>query len=120
MAFRVLSESEVNTLSERQKKLYLEELELYQERCAFVDRIEELGNVHYPEIRPKYVFLSRIEPDKIDGVINVEESQIVLENVFLPEMLDEKDDVKKMEKMTLELRRHIKSRKTMGLLFPKR
>ena len=67
MAFRVLSESEVNTLSERQKKLYLEELELYQERCAFVDRIEEL------------------------------------ENVFLPEMLDEKDDVKKMEKMTLEL-----------------
>ncbi len=36
------------------------------------------------------IFLSRIEPDKIDGVINVEESQIVLENVFLPEMLDEK------------------------------
>ena len=90
MAFRVLSESEVNTLSERQKKLYLEELELYQERCAFVDRIEELENVHYPEIRPKYVFLSRIEPDKIDGVINVEESQIVLENVFLPEIVRRK------------------------------
>ena len=39
MAFRVLSENEVNTLSERQKKLYLEELQLYHERCTFVDRI---------------------------------------------------------------------------------
>lgn len=119
MAFRVLSESEVNTLSERQKKLYLEELELYQERCAFVDRIEELENVHYPEIRPKYVFLSRIEPDKIDGVINVEESQIVLENVFLPEMLDEKDDVKKMEKMTLELSKAYQIEKNNGIIIPK-
>lgn len=119
MAFRVLSESEVNTLSERQKKLYLEELQLYHERCTFVDRIEELENVHYPEIRPQYVFLSRIEPDKVDGVINVEESQIVLENVFSPEMLDEKYDVKKMENMTLELSRAYQIEENNGIIIPK-
>jgi len=119
MAFRVLSENEVNTLSERQKKLYLEELQLYHERCTFVDRIEELENVHYPEIRPQYVFLSRIEPDKVDGVINVEESQIVLENVFSPEMLDEKYDVKKMENMTLELSRAYQIEKNNGIIIPK-
>lgn len=119
MAFRVLSENEVNTLSERQKKLYLEELQLYHERCTFVDRIEELENVHYPEIRPQYVFLSRIEPDKVDGVINVEESQIVLENVFSPEMLDEKYDVKKMENMTLELSRAYQIEENNGIIIPK-
>lgn len=119
MAFRVLSENEVNTLSERQKKLYLEELQLYHERCTFVDRIEELENVHYPEIRPQYVFLSRIEPDKVDGVINVEESQIVLENVFSPEMLDEKYDVKKMENMILELSRAYQIEENNGIIIPK-
>lgn len=119
MAFRVLSENEVNTLSERQKKLYLEELQLYHERCTFVDRIEELENVHYPEIRPQYVFLSRIEPDKVDGVINVEESQIVLENVFSPEMLDEKYDVKKLENMTLELSRAYQIEENNGIIIPK-
>lgn len=119
MAFRVLSENEVNTLSERQKKLYLEELQLYHERCTFVDRIEELENVHYPEIRPQYVFLSRIEPDKVDGVINVEESQIVLENVFSPEMLEEKYDVKKMENMTLELSRAYQIEENNGIIIPK-
>ena len=63
--------------------------------------------------------LSRIEPDKVDGVINVEESQIVLENVFSPEMLDEKYDVKKMENMTLELSRAYQIEENNGIIIPK-
>lgn len=63
--------------------------------------------------------MSRIEPDKVDGVINVEESQIVLENVFSPEMLDE-NMMSKMENMTLELSRAYQIEENNGIIIPKR
>lgn len=105
MAFRELTENEVNMLNERQKQLYMEELELYRERCALVDRIEVLENVKYPEIKPKYVFLSKIKASKVNEIRNIEEPKVIIDKVFSPEMkmIKGKENVGQLENVITQL-----------------
>lgn len=103
MAFRELTENEVNMLSERQKQLYLEELELFRERCAFVDRIEELENIKYPEIKPKYVFLSKVKANEAIDISNIKDSKIVIDKVFSPNTIDGKENAGQLEYMIQQM-----------------
>lgn len=103
MAFRELTDNEVNMLSERQKQLYLEELELYRERCAFIDRIEELEEIEYPEIKPKYVYLSKIKANKAIDVSDINDSKIVIDKVFSPKTIDGKENAGQLESIIGQL-----------------
>lgn len=97
MAFKVLTEEELKNLNDREKQLYNEEFELYNERCLFVDRIEKLEKVKYPEIKPNYMYLKKINMSEVQEKINIDNSKIVLEDVFSDELLKRKDSVEKMD-----------------------
>lgn len=119
MAFRELTEIEVNVLSERQKQIYLEELELYNERCAFVKRIEELENVEYPEIKPKYVFLPKIKANKVKDISDLEKSKIVLDKVFSPKIINGKENAGQLERITEQLEEKCEIRESDKVIIAK-
>lgn len=119
MAFRELTENEVTMLSERQKQLYLEELELYRERCAFVDRIEELENIEYPKIKPKYVYLSRVKANKAIAISNIKDSKIVIDKVFSPNTINGKENVGQLENMIHQLDEEYKISESENIVIAK-
>lgn len=119
MAFRELTENEVNMLSERQKQLYLEELELYRERCAFVDRIEELENIEYPKIKPKYVYLSKVKANKAIDISNIKDSKIVIDKVFSPNTIDGKENAGQLENMIHQLDEEYKISESENIVIAK-
>lgn len=119
MAFRELTENEVTMLSERQKQLYLEELELYRERCAFVDRIEELENIEYPKIKPKYVYLSKVKANKAIAISNIKDSKIVIDKVFSPNTINGKENVGQLENMIHQLDEEYKISESENIVIAK-
>ena len=119
MAFRELTENEVTMLSERQKQLYLEELELYRERCAFVDRIEELENIEYPKIKPKYVYLSKVKANKAIAIGNIKDSKIVIDKVFSPNTINGKENVGQLENMIHQLDEEYKISESENIVIAK-
>ncbi len=119
MAFRELTENEVNMLSERQKRLYLEELELYRERCAFVDRIEELENIEYPEIKPEYVYLSKVKTNKAIDISNIKDSKIVIDELFSPNTIDGKENAGQLENMIHQLDEEYKISESENIVIAK-
>ena len=119
MAFRELTENEVTMLSERQKQLYLEELELYRERCAFVDRIEELENIEYPKIKPKYVYLSKVKANKAIDISNIKDSKIVIDKVFSPNTIDGKENAGQLENMIHQLDEEYKISESENIVIAK-
>lgn len=58
MAFKVLDREEVDLLSDEQREQYEKELNLYQQRVAFVERLEELENVRLEPYKPKLESIS--------------------------------------------------------------
>ena len=49
MAFKILTQEEISVLREPERKAYLQAYQEYQERKAFVDRLEQLDNVQMPK-----------------------------------------------------------------------
>lgn len=103
MAFKVLTDEEISLLNHHQKEMYMEEYELYKERCAFVDKIEKLRNVKFPEFKLDYINLKKISPRKVEENYNLEEPKIILGDVFPSNMLERKDDMEKIHKITQEI-----------------
>lgn len=65
MAFKILEKEELELLSDDQRKQYEKELNLYQQRVAFVEQLERLENVQIEPFEPKLESISvmdEIEP----------------------------------------------------------
>lgn len=66
MAFIVLNEDQIALLTEEQKKQYENELDIYNERAAFVERIKILEDIKIPLHEPKFQYINVIDeiPEK--------------------------------------------------------
>lgn len=66
MAFMVLNEEQIALLTEEQKKQYENELDIYNERTAFVERIKILEDTEIPSYEPKFQYITVIDeiPEK--------------------------------------------------------
>ncbi len=65
MAFKILTKDEINLLNEKEKRIYLEEYELYLERCALVEKLERYGKIGKKCHSSKRVKLKRITANEI-------------------------------------------------------
>lgn len=65
MAFKILTIDEIDLLDEKQKELYLEEYDLYKERCKFVEKLEQYGRIEKKCHSSKRVKLKRITPTEV-------------------------------------------------------
>ena len=60
MAFKILSQTELASLNEREKDAYEQAYKEYLERIAFVERLEQLENVRMPKISVKKKGIKKI------------------------------------------------------------
>lgn len=67
MAFKILSESELNLLTEEQRNSYEKRLIAYQKRSEFVDMVEQFGNVSGLEYETKVKPIVIIDPKETRG-----------------------------------------------------
>lgn len=65
MAFKILTIEEIDLLDEKQKEIYLEEYDLYKERCRFVEKLEQYGRIEKKCHSSKRVKLKRITPTEV-------------------------------------------------------
>ncbi len=61
MAFRILSENEIELLTEKQQINYEKELAVYNERVRFVEQLEKYENIVNAPYKPKLTSISTIE-----------------------------------------------------------
>ena len=52
MAFRELSQNELELLTDSQRRVYEEELEIHRERVKFVEQLEKMENVRFEPFQP--------------------------------------------------------------------
>lgn len=65
MTFKILTIEEIDLLDEKQKEIYLEEYDLYKERCRFVEKLEQYGRIEKKCHSSKRVKLKRITPTEV-------------------------------------------------------
>ena len=68
MAFKILTQDEIDVLSERERKIYEQAYHEYQERAAFVEKLEKLDKVKMPEVSIKMKGVRRIEAPKMSAI----------------------------------------------------
>ena len=68
MAFKILTQDEFEVLKEREQKLYEQAYKEYQERAAFVEKLEKLDNVKMPEVSIKMKGVRRIRAPKMSAI----------------------------------------------------
>ena len=62
MAFKILSQNEIDILNEHDKKVYMQAYEEYLERKIFVEKLERLEKVKMPSVSVKKKRIKRIKP----------------------------------------------------------
>ena len=118
MAFKELTKEEIENLTERQKKLYFDELNLYKERCAFIDKIEQLENVKLPKIKPDYIRLKKIQLKVLDK-IEIKNSKVKLVDVSSIFKMDRKKSVRRIENINNSLKDGFKIEKNENIIINK-
>ena len=69
MAFKKLTEEQLELLTEVQRQRYLQELSLYEQREAFVRSMEAYENVELPAVKPTLRPIRMAEPMEVSGFV---------------------------------------------------
>ena len=94
MAFKKLTEEQLELLTEVQRQRYLQELSLYEQREAFVRSMEAYENVELPAVKPTLRPIRMAEPMEVSGfvlpdhTVAVPQAVAVTERRELPELPD--------------------------------
>lgn len=86
MAFKILDNEELSLLSDSQQKKYEKELELYQQRVAFVEQLEMLENAHIEPYKPKLESISVIDEVEIRPFPKTEYDMFIYEPIEKPDL----------------------------------
>lgn len=81
MAFKVLSEEEKVFLTDEELLQYEERLEIYQERVAFVERLEKIQNAFTEEYVPKFKGIKKIRKVAPKSFKMPENKQVKIDSV---------------------------------------
>lgn len=100
MAFKILSQNEIDILSEHDKKAYEQAYKEYLERKAFVEKLEQLENIQMPAVSVKKKRIKRI---KTHAPINIKLQEYTADTVAGVSLLN----ATKKVKSTLEFRTQI-------------
>ena len=94
MAFKKLTEEQLELLTEVQRQRYLQKLSLYEQREAFVRSMEAYENVELPAVKPTLRPIRMAEPMEVSGfvlpdhAVAVPQAVAVTERRELPELPD--------------------------------
>lgn len=86
MAFKILDKEEISLLSDNQRLQYEKELDLYQQRAAFVERLEMLENTTIAPYEPKLKSITVINEIEVEPFKKTEYILSTCEPIAKPEL----------------------------------